>query len=137
LSSLEGWLRESGLTLAADLPVASVTVGDWLAAGAPGHRDRWLDPADQLVAGLSATLKDGRTIVVRPMPRRSVGPDLVALFFGAQHRFGRIDEAWLRVHRTSERLPEGPPFVYPRDPPLSDDERALADGVAAAMKLTI
>ena len=133
LASLEATLRESGLTLAAELPPSPVSVADWLAAGAPGHRDRWLDPADQLLAGLHATLISGRTLVVRPQPRRSVGPDLAALFLGAGHRFGRIDQAWLRVHRRDERLPRCAPFTLDRDPPLSDDERALVDGAARAM----
>jgi hypothetical protein len=36
------------------------------------------------------------------------------------------------VHRASERLPQGPPFVYDRDPPLSDDERTLVEALEAA-----
>ena len=39
---------------------------DWLARGAPGARDRWLDPADQLLAGLDATLAGGRRLPFAP-----------------------------------------------------------------------
>jgi alkyldihydroxyacetonephosphate synthase len=128
LATAEHRLREAGLTL--DVAESSATVADWLAAGAPGARDRWLDPTDQLVAGFDATLRDGRTLRVRPTPRRAVGPDLSALFIGAAGRFGRIDRAWLRVHRMGVARPTCAPFVFDRDPPVSDGERALLDAIS-------
>ena len=86
MASAESRLNDDGLTLDATLPSPSPSLADWLAKGAAGSRDRWLDPADQLLAGLDATLTDGRQVVIRPAPRRAVGPDLTALFVGAQGR---------------------------------------------------
>ena len=91
MAALEAQLRSAGLTLDVGVDGPGSSVGDWLARGAPGARDRWLDPADQLLAGLEATLVDGRRLRIRPAPRRAVGPDLSALFVGAGGRFGRID----------------------------------------------
>jgi alkyldihydroxyacetonephosphate synthase len=132
LGVVERELERAGLTL--DLaPFPSGTLGDWLARGAPGARDRWLDPADQLLAGLDATLHDGRPLVIRPAPRRAVGPDLTALFVGAGDRFGRIDRAWMRVHRRDATRPTAPAFAHDRGPPVSDGERALLDAIARAV----
>jgi alkyldihydroxyacetonephosphate synthase len=124
IPALEQRLRDAGLTLDAHVADAP-TVGDWLARGAPGARDRWLDPVDQLLAGLDATLRSGREVRVRPAPRRAVGPDLTALFVGAGHRFGRIDGVWLRVHRLGVTRPTSAPFRCERDPAMSEGELAL------------
>jgi alkyldihydroxyacetonephosphate synthase len=135
LGVVERELAREGLTL--DLaPFPQGPIGDWLARGAPGARDRWLDPVDQLLAGLDATLPDGRPLVIRPAPRRAVGPDLTALFVGAGHRFGRIDRAWMRVHRRDAPRPTAPPFHHDRDPALSDGERGLLDAISATATST-
>ncbi len=136
IAVLERRLAASGLTLDARFAEgggAGVTVDEWLARGAPGARDRWLDPVDQLVAGLDATLVDGRSMRIRPAPRRAVGPDLSALFVGAGGRFGRVDAAWLRVHVQGVARPVSPPFRHDRDPPLSSDEASLVDRISAAL----
>jgi alkyldihydroxyacetonephosphate synthase len=125
----EGRLVEDGLTLdLSPLPSPSLTIDEWLARGAPGTRDRWLDPADQLLAGLAATMRDGRALVLRPAPRRAAGPDLVALVVGCGGRFVRIDAAWLRVHRVGVARPSAA-FSLDRDPPMDAGERALVDAV--------
>ena len=133
MAALERQLGDAGLTLDAGFDEPGATVGEWLARGAPGARDRWLDPVDQLVAGFDATLVDGRALRMRPAPRRAVGPDLSALFVGAAGRFGRIDAAWLRVHVRGVPRPVSAPFQHERDPRLSSGEAALLDDVAAAL----
>ena len=133
VAALEGRLGAVGLTLDARFDEPGVTVGEWLARGAPGARDRWVDPVDQLVAGLDATLADGRRLRIRPAPRRAVGPDLSALFVGAAGRFGRVDAAWLRVHMRGVTRPASAPFQLDRDPSLSADEAALLDRMAVAL----
>ncbi len=133
MAALEEQLRRSGLTLDVGIEGPGSTVGDWLARAAPGARDRWLDPVDQLIAGLEATLVDGRRLRIHPAPRRAVGPDLSALFVGAGGRFGRIDAAWLRVHRREIARPESTPFRLERDPRVSADEASLLDDVAWAL----
>jgi alkyldihydroxyacetonephosphate synthase len=106
------------------------SVARWIARGAPGVRDAWLDPADHWLAGLDATLHSGRTVHLAPAPRRAVGPDLASLFVGANDRFGRVDRAWLRVHVHGAHRPTSEPFVWRRDPPLVDIESAVLDDIA-------
>jgi alkyldihydroxyacetonephosphate synthase len=133
LATLEARLAADGLTLDVRFGEPAPTVRDWLENGMPGVRDRWIDPTDQALAGLEATLASGRRLTVHPAPRRSVGPDLTALFVGASGRFGRVDRAWLRVHRRGVRRPESAPFRRDRDAALSTSEAALADAIAAEL----
>jgi alkyldihydroxyacetonephosphate synthase len=130
LGTAETLLNEAGLTLDVRISDSAVPVAEWLARGAQGTRDHWLDPVDQLVAGFDATLADGRSLRLRPAPRRAVGPDLTALFVGAHGRFGRVDAAWLRVHRRGVERPTAPPFVHERDSAPNAGERALVEAIA-------
>jgi alkyldihydroxyacetonephosphate synthase len=93
--ALEDELRRRGLTLAAHSSARDFGVGEWLALGAPGARDKADDPVDQVVAGLELVLPDGRLVSIRPAPRRAVGPDLVSAFIGARGRLGVIVGAHL------------------------------------------
>jgi alkyldihydroxyacetonephosphate synthase len=129
---LEDGLRDAGLTLDAHVAGAP-SLADWLAQGAPGARDRWLDPADQLLAGLDATLQSGAAVRIRPAPRRAVGPDLTALFVGAGDRFGHVERAWMRVHPRGTSRPTSAPFRCDRDPAPSEGERALLDALERAL----
>jgi alkyldihydroxyacetonephosphate synthase len=131
LRALEQSLNETGLTLDTALPSPDLTVAEWLARGAPGSRDPLLDPVDHPFAGMDATLAAGPRLAIRPAPRRSVGPDLTALLFGTREKIGRIDRAWLRVHRAGVKRPTSPPVDFDRDPPLSPGEQALLDCIAA------
>src|SRR4051812_31262123 len=99
IKALEATLALEGLTLALGEKLdRTMTIRDWLAAGTPGARSAFADPADHLVAGLEAVLVNGERLVVRPSPRRAVGPDLIALVVGAGGRFARLERATLRVH---------------------------------------
>lgn len=101
VAELEQLLRDRALTLG--LAVApEEPVGTWLANGAAGARDRGSDPVDQLVAGLSAVLADGRRLHVRPAPRRAAGPDLIAAFIGGRGRLGVITSVHLVVRPATE-----------------------------------
>ncbi|MBV9950253.1 MAG: FAD-binding oxidoreductase, partial [Myxococcales bacterium] len=132
LESLEDRLRAEGLTLDASFPPGA-RFGEWLSAGAPGARDRWLDPADQLVAGFDGVLHPGPPLSLRPVPRRAIGPDLTALFVGAADRYGTLDRAWLRVHRRGAPRPTSAPFAWPRDPAPNAGEDGLLDAIAASL----
>jgi FAD/FMN-containing dehydrogenase len=104
LADVEAALGERDLTLAMGTP-SEAPVGEWLALGAPGAREQFADPVDQLVAGLSAVLADGRLVHIRPAPRRAVGPDLVAAFVGGRGRLGIITSAHLVARaRTAETI---------------------------------
>lgn len=129
LDALESELGTRGFTLGVALAEAGagITVGDWLAQGAPGAPSMFADPADHVVAGLEATLRSGERLEVRPGPRRAVGPDLTALLVGAGDRFGRIDRVWLRIHRAGARRPALALPMLDLDPPVTEaEERLLA-----------
>lgn len=132
LADVEARLGELDRTLDVDASALAMTVREWIDRGAPGARDLWLDPADQLLAGFDATLVDGRALSVRPAPRRAVGPDLAALVMGCGGRFAKVTRAWLRVHDRGAKKPNSP-FDYPRDPELGEDEKKLLDAIARAL----
>jgi alkyldihydroxyacetonephosphate synthase len=132
LRALETELSERGLTL--DIgDDARGTVGMWLGDGAPGARSAWLDPADHLVAGFTASAcRSKERVAVPPAPRRAVGPDLLALVMGAKGRFLVLESVWLRVHRKDAPRPSTEPFAEDNEPP-NDGERALFDAIDAAL----
>jgi alkyldihydroxyacetonephosphate synthase len=135
LAEVERVLSRDGLTLAlgADAPpLAHTTVDTWIAAGAPGAPDPWLDPVDHLAAGLSARLASGADLVIRPAPRRAVGPDLFALFLGMEGRVGAISGAHLRAHGPDRPRPL--PTRIDRDPKVGDAERAWIERVASSTR---
>jgi len=128
LTSIEQALAREGLTLG--VAATDDAVGDWLARGAPGAPSPLSDPADHLVAGVTATLINGSTLEVRPAPRRAVGPDLMALVVGARERFASIDHVWLRVHLTGARPVTLSTEGLDLDPPVSNEEASLLDAIA-------
>lgn len=137
LDACEAALQAVGLTLGLETVATSMKampVGAWLADGAPGARDPWEDPADHLVAGLTALLHDGRTLAIRPAPRRAVGPDLVALVVGMRERYARVETVWLRVHRADAPRADAHLLVADRNPPVGDDELRLLAAIEAALR---
>lgn len=135
LGEVEATLAPSGFTIDVEGATgSSERVADWLAAGARGARDTWLDPADHLVAGLDARLHDGRALVVLPTPRRSVGPDLIAMVVGMEGRFATLERAWLRVHPVDVARPNVGTLVGDRNPELTTEEAKLLDLTRAALE---
>ncbi len=122
LAQVEQALAAAGLTLGLDSAPGDATVAAWLAAGARGAPDPWLDPVDHLVAGFTARLASGADLEIRPAPRRAVGPDLFALFLGAGERAGVITSAHLRGRGPA--LAHALPLRIERDPPLGEAEGA-------------
>ena len=131
LDGVETALAARGFTLGVSLEKAgaSSTLSDWLAAGAPGAPSMFSDPADHVVAGLLATLPNGKKLEIRPGPRRAVGPDLVALALGTHHRLATVTHAWLRIHRLDARRPSLPLPATDLDPPVSPEESRLVDAI--------
>lgn len=134
LGAVEDALAEHGLTLGLGAALArGDTVAAFLEAGAPGAPSPFSDPADHLLAGLVAVGPRGDRLVVKPAPRRSVGPDLVALVHGQRGRFFRLESAWLRAWPAAAARPSIPHAVRP-DPPLGEDERRLLDRIEAVLR---
>ncbi|APR83834.1 Glycolate dehydrogenase [Minicystis rosea] len=134
LADVERALAQQGLSLALTegAPSLDTTVDAWIASGARGAPDPWLDPVDHLAAGFTARLASGTDLEVRPAPRRAVGPDLFALFLGQHERAGSITSAWLRGHGRDR--PRALPTRIDRDPPLSADETAWIERTLSAAR---
>jgi alkyldihydroxyacetonephosphate synthase len=113
---------------------ANETIASWLARGAQGARDTWLDPADHLVAGLELRLHDGTRVSIRPAPRRAVGPDLMALVVGMGERYAKVERAWLRIHRVGVRRPDVGRLAIDLDPPLQPGETRLLETLATCLE---
>ncbi len=134
LSEVEAWLASSGLTLGVTGANAyEASVGSWLGDGAPGARDAWLDPADHLVAGFTARFLGGHDVVVRPAPRRSVGPDLLGLVVGAKAAFAELVRVTLRVHELGAPRAAAAPFRAPRAATMSEGEEGLLVAIRDAL----
>jgi alkyldihydroxyacetonephosphate synthase len=125
LANVEAAAKRERLTLDVDASSHAMTVGDWIAAGAPGARDAWLDPVDQILAGLDALLPSGRKLVIRPAPRRAVGPDLTALVVGCGGRYAKLVRAHLRVHRVGVARPKTAHFARDRNAGMTEGEEVL------------
>ncbi len=83
-----------------------------------------------MLAGLEGRLRDGRTLSIRPSPRRAVGPDLAALFLGGGERFATIEHAWLRVHPKGVRRVALATDGLRLEAPVSAEESLLLDAIA-------
>ena len=130
LDGVETALAARGFTLGVVLDGnSSSAIGEWLAKGAPGAPSMFSDPADHVVAGLLATLPNGKKLEVRPGPRRAVGPDLTALAIGTHHRLATVTHAWLRIHRLDARRPAMPLPDTDLDPPVNAGEAGLVDAI--------
>jgi alkyldihydroxyacetonephosphate synthase len=122
LGAVEALLSRHGLTLAlAGMVDWSQSVAAWLAAGFPGAKDVWADPVSARVAGFEASA-GGIQARVRSAPRRATGPDLLALFAGAQGALGEVERATLVVSERGAAEPRREPFRWDRDPAPSDAE---------------
>jgi len=122
LGTLESLLAIHGFTLALQHDVDwSLTVTDYIARGFPGARDAFADPVASRVAGFEARA-GGVAARVRPTPRRATGPDLLALFAGAQGQVGHVTRAHLVVARRGAAEARETPFIWDRDPPLNAGE---------------
>ncbi len=82
LGAIEDEAHARGMTLRINEMQRDETVSAWIARGAPGSPDPFEDPVDHVVAGFSARLKSGAFLHVPEGPRKAVGPDLLALFWG-------------------------------------------------------
>jgi len=134
ISEIERHAQAVELTTGLAISAGEESISTFLAAGAHGTFDAWLDPADHLVAGFEAKLANGELLVVRPAPRRAVGPDLFALVFGMDDRAATITRVWLRLHRRDAPRPRTALLALDRAPPVDAAERMFIDRAMNALK---
>jgi alkyldihydroxyacetonephosphate synthase len=131
---VESMVQAQGFTLGLS-DEATGSVGAWIAAGARGARDPWVDPADHLVAGFVARFRGVEgDVVVRPAPRRAVGPDLLALVVGMHGRFAQLSRVWLRVHPVGAAQGATAPFRAPAPSPPSEEEERMLQRIEEALE---
>lgn len=96
-------LNEAGWT-SGHLPqsINISTVGGWAACRGGGQASSRYGKIEDIVVGLEAVLPDGRTLNIRPVPRRSVGPSLIDLLVGSEGTLGVITELTMRIWRMPE-----------------------------------
>ena len=123
LGAVEALLARAGLSLGLDSGVDwSASIAAWVARGFPGAVDAFADPVAARVTGFEARA-GGVQAHVRAAPRRATGPDLLALFAGAQGAIGTVERATLAVAPRGASAPRSQPFHWDRDPAPSDAER--------------
>lgn len=83
------------------------TVGGWLSARGAGQKSSRYGRAEDLVLGIEAVLASGRIVRTPVQPATSAGPDLAALFVGAEGTLGVITEATLRARPLPRRVAHG------------------------------
>lgn len=79
------------------------TVGGWASCRGAGQNSTRYGKIEDIVLGLRMVLPDGRTLDVRPVARRAVGPSIRDLFVGAEGTFGIITQLTFRIWRKPER----------------------------------
>ncbi len=75
----------------------SATIGGYVATAAIGTFSGRYGKMEDLVVGLEVVLPTGDILEVKPIPRRSVGPHLEALFIGSEGAFGIVTQATLKM----------------------------------------
>lgn len=133
LDRAEQALGERGLTLGFD-PAPYGNVNAWIGAGMPGLPDAYDDPVEQRLAGFCAVLASGARVRHVPAPRRATGPDLGALFVGAEGRVGRVEHAWLRARPLGDTGARALPYSAERSPSVDAAEARAFDAVVAAFR---
>lgn len=131
VGSVVSELARRGFVLDVAPAAHELSVAEFVARGMPGGRDAWADPVWQPLAGFVARLHDGKSVTVRPAPRRAVGPDLAALFVGAAERIGHVEQATFLVERRGAPRARQLPFAGERNPALGSDERAAFESIVA------
>ena len=95
---LERALNDAGLTLGhSPQSLDRSTVGGWVATRATGQFSSRYGGIEDLVVALTAVLPTGEVVHTQPAVRPPFGPDVNALFIGAEGTLGIVTQVTLRV----------------------------------------
>lgn len=96
--ALELLVNKEGLTTGhspQSRPLAQM--GGLVATRSIGQFSTYYGAIEDMVCGLEAVMHDGEVVRIRPVPRRSAGPDLRHLFIGCEGGLGFITEITLKL----------------------------------------
>lgn len=125
---LEETLNRMGLT-SGHYPqsIRSATVGGMVSTSAVGTFSTGYGKMDDLVVGLEVVLPDGSIVRTPVQPKHSAGPNLNALFVGAEGVFGVVTRAWLKIFPLpEERVIEG--YLFPNTEAGLEAVRLIVQG---------
>lgn len=100
LQYLENTLNKMGYTTGhspQSLPLAQM--GGLVATRSIGQFSTLYGGIEDLLVGLEAVLPSGEIVRIKNVPRRSVGPDLRALFLGSEGTLGFITEVTVKIFK--------------------------------------
>jgi alkyldihydroxyacetonephosphate synthase len=98
LGRLEAWLHERGFTTGHyPQSIDLAQVGGLVATRSSGQFSTKYGSVEERVAGLEVVLPDGEIVRMSTVARRSVGPDLRALWVGSEGTLGVITEVTLKL----------------------------------------
>lgn len=100
LQYLENYLNKMGYTTGhspQSLPLAQM--GGLVATRSIGQFSTLYGGIEDLLVGLEAVLPNGDIVRIKNVPRRSVGPDLRALFLGCEGTLGFITEVTVKIFK--------------------------------------
>jgi len=132
LPHVERALAAEGRTLGLSEPPPELGVAAWIAAGMPGMPDALHDPVAQRVAGFAASAAE-LGVELAPAPRRASGPDISALFVGANERVGKIEHVWLGARSRGARPARVLAHAADRSPPVSTAESVTWDAIVQSV----
>ena len=100
LQYLENYLNKMGYTTGhspQSLPLAQM--GGLVATRSIGQFSTLYGGIEDLLVGLEAVMPNGEIVRIKNVPRRSVGPDLRALFLGCEGTLGFITEVTVKIFK--------------------------------------
>ena len=79
------------------------TVGGWVACRGAGQFSNRYGKIEDMVLGVEVALADGSVVRTNPQPAAATGPDLAALFVGAEGTLGVVTSVWLQLWPVAEK----------------------------------
>jgi len=109
------------------------TVGGWAACRGSGQGSTYYGNIENMIVGMKVILPNGKTVTIRHVPRRSVGPSLMDIFIGSEGVLGLVAEVTLKIWRRPAHTIESVVCF----PTLGDGLGALRGVMQAGLRPTL